>query len=157
RRCGRCWSRRGDARPGRRGRTRNGWRGGHNSPSCGGQLVRWATRAVGNVCDGNFAVGNDVAATEPSAAGWVAWRAAPGQSARPPPSAAIIAEVSMRIVVMAGGIGGARFLQGVRAFAGTGAEVTAVVNVGDDVTLHGLRICPDLDSVMYTLGGGAEA
>jgi LPPG:FO 2-phospho-L-lactate transferase len=31
-----------------------------------------------------------------------------------------------------------------------------VVNVGDDVTLHGLRICPDLDSVMYTLGGGAD-
>lgn len=63
----------------------------------------------------------------------------------------------MRIVVLAGGIGGARFLQGVRAFAGTDIEVTAVVNVGDDVTLHGLRICPDLDSVMYTLGGGADA
>jgi LPPG:FO 2-phospho-L-lactate transferase len=64
----------------------------------------------------------------------------------------------MRIVVLAGGIGGARFLQGVRALArGTGAEVTAIVNVGDDVTLHGLRICPDLDSVMYTLGGGADA
>jgi LPPG:FO 2-phospho-L-lactate transferase len=61
--------------------------------------------------------------------------------------------VGMRIVVLAGGIGGARFLTGVRA---TGAEVTAVVNVGDDVTLHGLRICPDLDSVMYTLGGGAD-
>ncbi len=59
----------------------------------------------------------------------------------------------MRIVVLAGGIGGARFLAGVRA---TGAQVTAIVNVGDDVTLHGLRICPDLDSVMYTLGGGAD-
>jgi LPPG:FO 2-phospho-L-lactate transferase len=59
----------------------------------------------------------------------------------------------MRIVVLAGGIGGARFLAGVRA---TGADVTAIVNVGDDVTLHGLRICPDLDSVMYTLGGGAD-
>src|SRR5262249_19431988 len=35
-------------------------------------------------------------------------------------------------------------------------QVTAVVNIGDDVTLHGLRICPDLDSVMYTLGGGAD-
>ena len=64
----------------------------------------------------------------------------------------------MRIVVLAGGIGGARFLLGVRAWArGPGATVTAVVNVGDDVTLHGLRICPDLDSVMYTLGGGADA
>jgi LPPG:FO 2-phospho-L-lactate transferase len=63
----------------------------------------------------------------------------------------------MRIVVLAGGIGGAKFLVGVRAVARqTGAEVTAVVNVGDDVTLHGLRICPDLDSVMYTLGGGAD-
>jgi LPPG:FO 2-phospho-L-lactate transferase len=65
--------------------------------------------------------------------------------------------VGMHIVVLAGGIGGARFLTGVRAVAREfGAQVTAVVNVGDDVTLHGLRICPDLDSVMYTLGGGAD-
>ncbi len=63
----------------------------------------------------------------------------------------------MHIVVLAGGIGGARFLTGVRAYAReTGAEVTAIVNVGDDVTMHGLRICPDLDSVMYTLGGAAD-
>ncbi|MER7888204.1 2-phospho-L-lactate transferase [Micromonospora sp. NPDC094482] len=63
----------------------------------------------------------------------------------------------MRIVVLAGGIGGARFLVGVREYARqVGAEVTAVVNVGDDLWLHGLKICPDLDSVMYTLGGGAD-
>jgi len=63
----------------------------------------------------------------------------------------------MRIVVLTGGIGGARFLIGVRAYARRiGAEVTAVVNVGDDVRLHGLQICPDLDSVMYTLGGAAD-
>lgn len=72
----------------------------------------------------------------------------------------------MRIVVLAGGIGGARFLVGVREVArqlagqstpgGGTAEVTAVVNVGDDVTLHGLRICPDLDTVVYTLGGAAD-
>ena len=63
----------------------------------------------------------------------------------------------MRIVVLTGGIGGARFLLGVRAHAQRiGAEVTAVVNVGDDVQMHGLRICPDLDSVMYTLGGAAD-
>ncbi|GAA4450786.1 2-phospho-L-lactate transferase [Phytohabitans houttuyneae] len=63
----------------------------------------------------------------------------------------------MRIVVLAGGIGGARFLVGVRAYAReVGAEVTAVLNVGDDASMHGLRICPDLDSVMYTLGGGAD-
>ena len=64
---------------------------------------------------------------------------------------------AMRIVVLTGGIGGARFLLGVRAYAReVGAEVTAVVNVGDDLLLHGLKVCPDLDSVMYTLGGGAD-
>jgi len=60
----------------------------------------------------------------------------------------------VRITVLAGGIGGARFLRGVRA-AGLG-DTTAVINTGDDITLHGLRICPDLDSVMYTLGGGHD-
>jgi LPPG:FO 2-phospho-L-lactate transferase len=65
--------------------------------------------------------------------------------------------VGMRIVVLSGGIGGAKFLAGVRAHARTiGAEVTAVVNVGDDVRMHGLQICPDLDSVMYTLGGAHD-
>ena len=63
----------------------------------------------------------------------------------------------MRIVVLTGGIGGARFLLGVGAYAReVGAEVTAVVNVGDDLLLHGLKVCPDLDSVLYTLGGGAD-
>lgn len=61
----------------------------------------------------------------------------------------------MRITVLAGGIGGARFLRGVRA-ARPGDAITAIVNTGDDITLHGLRICPDLDSVMYTLGGGID-
>ena len=65
----------------------------------------------------------------------------------------------MRVTVLAGGIGGARFLRGVRAaLAGeAGAEITAVVNTGDDVTMHGLRICPDLDSIMYTLGEAHDA
>jgi len=61
----------------------------------------------------------------------------------------------VRITVLTGGIGGARFLRGVRSFD-PAAEITAVVNTGDDVTLHGLRICTDLDSVMYTLGGGSD-
>jgi LPPG:FO 2-phospho-L-lactate transferase len=61
----------------------------------------------------------------------------------------------VQIVVLAGGTGGARFLRGVRA-AAPGAEITAVVNTGDDVTLHGLRISPDLDTVMYTLGAGID-
>ncbi|CCG04948.1 2-phospho-L-lactate transferase [Blastococcus saxobsidens] len=61
----------------------------------------------------------------------------------------------MQIVVLAGGTGGARFLRGVRA-AAPEAGITAVVNTGDDVTLHGLRICPDLDTVVYTLGRGID-
>jgi LPPG:FO 2-phospho-L-lactate transferase len=61
----------------------------------------------------------------------------------------------VRITVLVGGVGGARFLVGVRA-AYPDAQVTAVVNVGDDIWLHGLRICPDLDTCMYTLGGGID-
>jgi LPPG:FO 2-phospho-L-lactate transferase len=62
----------------------------------------------------------------------------------------------VRIAVLAGGIGGARFLRGVRA-ACPDDDIVAVINTGDDVTLHGLRVCPDLDSVMYTLGGVHDA
>ena len=69
-----------------------------------------------------------------------------------------------RIVVLSGGVGGARFLQGLLhhlqeadAAAGTGAaEVTVVANTADDIWMHGLKICPDLDTVMYTLGGGID-
>ncbi|MEV7965237.1 2-phospho-L-lactate transferase [Sphaerisporangium sp. NPDC088356] len=59
----------------------------------------------------------------------------------------------MRIVSLAGGIGGARFLRGLLA-AIPDAEITVIGNTGDDITLFGLRVCPDLDTVMYTLGGG---
>lgn len=59
------------------------------------------------------------------------------------------------VTVLAGGIGGARYLRGVLA-ALPGAEVTVVGNTGDDLTLFGLRVCPDLDTVMYTLGGGND-
>ena len=61
----------------------------------------------------------------------------------------------MHIVALAGGIGGARFLQGLQA-AVPDAALTVVVNTGDDITMYGLRICPDLDTVMYTLGGGID-
>jgi LPPG:FO 2-phospho-L-lactate transferase len=57
----------------------------------------------------------------------------------------------MRIVVMSGGVGGARMARG---FAGlANVELTVVVNVGDDADNHGLRISPDLDTVVYTLAG----
>jgi LPPG:FO 2-phospho-L-lactate transferase len=59
----------------------------------------------------------------------------------------------MRIVVLAGGIGGARFLRGLKR-AEPDAEITVIGNTGDDIFLFGLKVCPDLDTVMYTLGGG---
>jgi LPPG:FO 2-phospho-L-lactate transferase len=59
----------------------------------------------------------------------------------------------MRIVALAGGIGGARFLRGLQHTAPQ-ADITVIGNTGDDISLFGLRICPDLDTVMYTLGGG---
>jgi LPPG:FO 2-phospho-L-lactate transferase len=56
------------------------------------------------------------------------------------------------ITVLAGGVGAARFLTGLLAVVPP-QEVTAVVNTGDDVDLHGLHISPDLDTVTYTLAG----
>jgi LPPG:FO 2-phospho-L-lactate transferase len=61
----------------------------------------------------------------------------------------------MHIVSLAGGIGGARFLRGLRATA-PDDQITVIGNTGDDITLFGLRVCPDLDTVMYTLGGGID-
>lgn len=58
-----------------------------------------------------------------------------------------------RITALAGGIGGARFLRGLRR-AAPDAEITVIGNTADDIVLHGLYISPDLDTVMYTLGGG---
>ena len=72
----------------------------------------------------------------------------------------------MKITVLVGGIGGARFLLGVQRLLGLGRfaepgkspdhELTAVVNIGDDAWMFGVRICPDLDTCMYTLGGGID-
>src|SRR3954470_6757432 len=61
----------------------------------------------------------------------------------------------MRIVVLAGGVGGSRFVSGIRV-AYPEAQLSVIVNTADDITLHGLRICPDLDTMMYVLGGGAD-
>ncbi len=59
----------------------------------------------------------------------------------------------MRITVLAGGVGAARFLRGLTAVA-PDAHITVIGNTGDDITLFGLHVSPDLDTVMYTLGGG---
>lgn len=56
------------------------------------------------------------------------------------------------IAALAGGVGGSRFVRGLRA-AAPDATLTCIVNTGDDVTLHGLRISPDVDTVLYALAG----
>ena len=79
--------------------------------------------------------------------------------------------VGVKITVLVGGIGGARFLLGVQRLLGLGQfagqvsgaatagehQLSAVVNVGDDAWMFGVRICPDLDTCMYTLGGGIDS
>lgn len=57
-----------------------------------------------------------------------------------------------RIAVLAGGVGGARFALGLREGV-PDAEVSIVANVGDDVWLAGVKVCPDLDSLLYALAG----
>ncbi len=62
----------------------------------------------------------------------------------------------MQIVTLAGGVGGSRFVTGARR-AFPDANITVIVNTADDVTMHGLRICPDLDTMMYTLSGAIDS
>ena len=59
------------------------------------------------------------------------------------------------ILVLAGGVGAARFLEGVVQVV-PAQHVTAIVNTGDDIVMHGLHISPDVDIVTYTLGGIIE-
>ena len=63
-----------------------------------------------------------------------------------------------RVTVLSGGVGGARFLQGLLHALGAApaSAVTVIANTADDIWLHGLKVCPDLDTVMYTLGGGID-
>ena len=56
----------------------------------------------------------------------------------------------VRIAALAGGVGAARLLRGLVEVVDP-ASVTAVVNTGDDFVIHGLHVCPDLDTVTYTL------
>jgi LPPG:FO 2-phospho-L-lactate transferase len=56
------------------------------------------------------------------------------------------------VCVIAGGVGAARMLRALSSVIAP-SSITAVVNVGDDLVLHGLRISPDLDTVTYTLAG----
>jgi len=68
------------------------------------------------------------------------------------------------VTVLSGGMGGARFLQGLLhgirsgTIPGLAADtaVTVIANTADDLWTHGLKVCPDLDTVMYTLGDGID-
>ncbi len=62
----------------------------------------------------------------------------------------------MRVAAVSGGIGGARFLRGLLSVLSPADEVTVIANTADDIWLFGLKICPDLDTLMYTLGGGID-
>ena len=61
----------------------------------------------------------------------------------------------MRVVCLAGGVGGAKLADGLQQVVAPG-DLTVVVNTGDDFELHSLLICPDHDTVMYTLAGVAD-
>jgi LPPG:FO 2-phospho-L-lactate transferase len=69
-----------------------------------------------------------------------------------------------QITVLSGGVGGATFLQGLWHGLREGllpgvdadASLTVIANTADDIWMHGLKICPDLDTVMYTLGDGID-
>jgi LPPG:FO 2-phospho-L-lactate transferase len=61
----------------------------------------------------------------------------------------------VKVVALAGGVGAGKFLRGLLR-AVRPPDVTVIVNTGDDVEVHGLRVCPDLDSVTYWLGDVAD-
>jgi LPPG:FO 2-phospho-L-lactate transferase len=61
----------------------------------------------------------------------------------------------VRVVLLSGGGGGARFARGLAA-ALTPGDLTVVGNVGDDLEILGLRVSPDLDSLLYTLSGSID-
>ncbi|WP_332643934.1 2-phospho-L-lactate transferase [Aeromicrobium sp.] len=62
----------------------------------------------------------------------------------------------MRITVLSGGVGGAKFLSGLLPAKAPDDEITVIGNTADDIWLFGMRVCPDLDTVMYTLGNGID-
>src|SRR6187549_697898 len=61
----------------------------------------------------------------------------------------------MNFLVFAGGVGGAKLAEGMARSVGEDS-LTVIVNTADDFELYGLHISPDLDTVMYTLGGIAN-
>ncbi len=64
--------------------------------------------------------------------------------------------VDRSVAVVCGGVGAARFLRGLIDAVDEPASITAVVNTGDDCSLHGLSISPDLDTIVYTVAGAID-
>jgi LPPG:FO 2-phospho-L-lactate transferase len=60
------------------------------------------------------------------------------------------------VSVVCGGVGAARFLRGLIDAVDEPESIVAIVNTGDDCTLHGLAISPDLDTIVYTLAGAID-
>src|SRR5258706_14469614 len=58
----------------------------------------------------------------------------------------------MKVVVLAGGVGAARFLEGLVRVINP-CDLHVIVNTGDDEDFYGLRVCPDIDTIIYTLSG----
>ncbi|MDQ3966365.1 MAG: 2-phospho-L-lactate transferase CofD family protein, partial [Actinomycetota bacterium] len=65
-------------------------------------------------------------------------------------------EKPSKVVALAGGVGGAKLAAGLQAVLAPG-NLSVVVNTADDFEVWGLRVCPDLDTVMYTLAGLANS
>lgn len=68
----------------------------------------------------------------------------------------VVEKSSLSVVVLAGGVGAARFLRGL-AQVNQPKSTTVLVNTGDDTVMHGLNISPDIDTVIYTLGEAIDA
>ncbi len=62
----------------------------------------------------------------------------------------MIEKAALKVCALAGGVGGARMADGFYR-SDYPVELTVIVNIGDDFDLFGLRICPDIDTVCYTL------
>jgi LPPG:FO 2-phospho-L-lactate transferase len=69
--------------------------------------------------------------------------------------ASLLRYARMDVVAFAGGIGAGKFLRGLARTVEAG-ELTVVINVADDIVIHGLQVCPDPDSVTYWLGGAFD-
>src|SRR5258708_9708017 len=77
-------------------------------------------------------------------------------STPPASESSMPSKTKLKITALAGGVGASKLLLGLYEVMAP-ALLTIIVNTGDDIVLHGLKISPDLDIVTYTLGGGVDS